>query len=63
MGRNLQPKHRASRRFGENVADTVKSPLEKRSYPVGVHGPKKAFAKTSAGLLPLNISSNCPICC
>lgn len=47
MGRNLQPKHRASRRFGENVADTVKSPLDKRSYPVGVHGPKKAFAKTS----------------
>lgn len=47
MGRNLKPKHRASRRFGENVADTVKSPLDKRSYPVGVHGPKKAFAKTS----------------
>lgn len=47
MGRNLKPKHRASRRFGENVADTVKSPLDKRSYPSGVHGPKKAFAKTS----------------
>ena len=47
MGRNLKPKHRASRRFGENVADTVKSPLDKRSYPVGVHGPEKAFAKTS----------------
>lgn len=47
MGRNLKAKHRASRRFGENVADTVKSPLDKRSYPMGVHGPKKAFAKTS----------------
>jgi len=47
MGRNLKPRHRASRRFGENVADTVKSPLDKRTYPPGAHGPKKAFAKIS----------------
>lgn len=47
MGRNLQPKHRASRRFGENVADTVKSPLDRRAYPAGQHGPKKTFTKTS----------------
>ncbi|MCB9802610.1 30S ribosomal protein S4 [Candidatus Nomurabacteria bacterium] len=47
MARNLKPKHRASRRFGENVADTVKSPLDKRAYPAGQHGPKKTFAKTS----------------
>ena len=47
MGRNLKPRHRASRRFGENVADTVKSPLDKRAYPPGAHGPKKAFAKVS----------------
>ncbi len=47
MGRNLKPRHKASRRFGENVADTVKSPLDKRPYPAGVHGNKKAFAKVS----------------
>ena len=47
MGRNLQPKHKASRRFGENVADTVKSPLAKKNYPPGMHGPKKTFAKAS----------------
>lgn len=45
MGRNLKPRHKASRRFGENVADTIKSP--KRNYPAGVHGPKKAFKKVS----------------
>jgi small subunit ribosomal protein S4 len=47
MGRNLKPRHKASRRFGENVADTVKSPLTKRNYPSGVHGPKKSFKKVS----------------
>lgn len=47
MGRNLKPRHKASRRFGENVADTIKSPLTKRNYPAGVHGPKKAFTKVS----------------
>ncbi len=47
MGRNLKPRHKASRRFGENVADTVKSPLDKRQYPSGVHGAKKTYAKVS----------------
>lgn len=47
MARNLAPKHKASRRFGENVADTVKSPLARRNYPAGVHGPKKSFNKVS----------------
>lgn len=47
MGRNLEPRHKASRRFNENVADTLKSPLAKRSYPSGQHGPKKTFAKVS----------------
>ena len=48
MGRNLKPRHKATRRFGENVADTIKSPLDKgRNYPPGMHGPKKAFSKTS----------------
>ena len=47
MGRNLKPRHKASRRFGENVADTLKSPLVKKNYPSGVHGPKKSFTKVS----------------
>lgn len=47
MGRNLKPRHKASRRFGENVADSLKSPLDKRPYPAGQHGNKKAFAKVS----------------
>ncbi len=47
MARNLKPRHKASRRFGENVADTVKSPLAKKPYKSGVHGAKKTFAKVS----------------
>ncbi|MFA6307611.1 MAG: 30S ribosomal protein S4 [Patescibacteria group bacterium] len=45
MARNLKPRHKASRRFGENVADTLKE--SKKNYPPGMHGPKKTFAKTS----------------
>jgi len=47
MARDLRPRHKASRRFGENVAETVKSPLTKRNYPSGQHGPKKVFSKGS----------------
>jgi len=48
MARNLAPRHKATRRFGINVAGTKKSPLDRgRSYPAGIHGPKKTFAKTS----------------
>lgn len=47
MARNLQPRHKASRRFGENVADTVKDPLAKRNFPPGMHGAKRTFAKFS----------------
>lgn len=45
MARNLKPRYKASRRFGENVADTLKE--SKKNYPAGMHGPKKAFTKTS----------------
>ncbi|MBU1203182.1 30S ribosomal protein S4 [Patescibacteria group bacterium] len=45
MARNLKPRHKASRRFGENVADTLKDP--RKNYPSGMHGQKKTFAKTS----------------
>ncbi|MFA6466520.1 MAG: 30S ribosomal protein S4 [Patescibacteria group bacterium] len=45
MARNLKPRHKASRRFGENVADTLKE--SKKNFPPGMHGPKKTFAKTS----------------
>ena len=45
MARNLKPRHKASRRFGENVADTLKE--SKKNFPPGMHGAKKTFAKTS----------------
>jgi len=45
MARNLKPRHKASRRFGENVADTLKE--SKKHYPPGMHGPKKTFTKSS----------------
>lgn len=45
MARNLKPRYKASRRFGENVADTLKE--SKKNYPPGMHGPKKSFSKTS----------------
>lgn len=47
MARNLKPRHKASRRFGENVADTLKDPLAKRNFPPGQHGAKRTFAKHS----------------
>ncbi|PWB38277.1 MAG: 30S ribosomal protein S4 [Parcubacteria group bacterium] len=47
MARNLKPRHKSSRRFGENVADTLKNPLVKRNNPPGMHGAKRSFAKVS----------------
>lgn len=40
MARDLRPKHKIIRRFGENILDTQKNPLIQRNYPPGVHGPK-----------------------
>jgi len=40
MGRDLRPKHKIIRKFGENILDTQKNPLIKRNYPPGQHGPK-----------------------
>lgn len=45
MARNLKPRYKINRRFGENVADTLKE--SKKHYPPGMHGPKKTFAKSS----------------
>lgn len=45
MARNLKPRQKINRRFGENVADTLKE--SKKHYPPGMHGPKKAFSKSS----------------
>lgn len=45
MARNLKPRYKANRRFGENVADTLKE--SKKHYPAGMHGPKKTFVKSS----------------
>ncbi|PIS41534.1 MAG: 30S ribosomal protein S4 [Candidatus Kerfeldbacteria bacterium CG08_land_8_20_14_0_20_42_7] len=40
MGRDLRPKHKLIRKFGENILDTQKNPLVKRNFPPGQHGPK-----------------------
>jgi len=40
MGRDLRPKHKIIRKFGENILDTQKNPLVKRNFPPGQHGPK-----------------------
>ena len=49
MARDLRPKHKLCRRFGEKLCDSVKCPVKRRSYPPGIHGPqKKSNKKTSA---------------
>ena len=44
MARNLKSRHKASRRFDENVSDTLKESRKKN--PPGVHDPKKIEHKT-----------------
>ncbi len=48
MARDLRPKHKACRRFGEKICDNVKCPTTRRNYPSGVHGEKQKRAKLSS---------------
>ncbi|MBI5729238.1 MAG: 30S ribosomal protein S4 [Candidatus Magasanikbacteria bacterium] len=41
MARDLRPKHKLCRKFGEKLCDSPKCPLLRRSYPPGIHGPSK----------------------
>ena len=49
MGRYIGPKDKLSRCEGVNLFDKVKSPLQKRNYPPGIHGPSSRVRLTSYG--------------
>ncbi len=48
MARDLRPKHKVCRKFGEKLCDSPKCPITRRSYPAGQHGPNKKKPKLSA---------------
>lgn len=48
MARDLRPKHKLCRKFGEKLCDSPKCPLMRRSYPPGIHGPSKKHPKLSS---------------
>ena len=47
MARDLKPKHKFCRKYGQKLCDSPKCPVTKRSYPAGVHGPSKRQGKQS----------------
>lgn len=47
MARDLRPKHKLCRKFGEKLCDSPKCPITRRSYPPGVHGPNQKRPKLS----------------
>lgn len=47
MARDLRPKHKLCRQFGEKLCDSPKCPVARRSYPAGQHGPDKRHNKLS----------------
>ncbi len=49
MGRYLGPKDKLSRREGVNLFGKAKSPLQKRNYPPGVHGPSQRVRLSTYG--------------
>ncbi len=49
MARNLEPKHKMCRKFGEKLCDSPKCPVTRRSYPPGQHGPNQKGHKKISG--------------
>ncbi len=47
MGRDLRPKHKLCRSYGEKLCDSPKCPVTRRNYPPGVHGQSKKRPKLS----------------
>ncbi|NUQ35842.1 MAG: 30S ribosomal protein S4 [Planctomycetaceae bacterium] len=47
MGRYIGPKHRLSRRFAENIGGYAKTPLARKPYMPGQHGPTGKRRKPS----------------
>lgn len=49
MARDLRPKHKLCRKFGEKLCDSPKCPITRRSYPAGQHGPTAKRGKKTSG--------------
>ncbi len=47
MARDLKPKHKLCRQYGEKLCDSPKCPITKRNYPAGQHGANRKHAKLS----------------
>ena len=47
MARDLRPKHKLCRKFGEKLCDSPKCPITKRNYPSGQHGQTSKRNKVS----------------
>ncbi len=47
MARDLRPKHKLCRLYGEKLCDSPKCPLTRRNYPAGQHGANRKHAKLS----------------
>lgn len=47
MARDLRPKHKLCRLYGEKLCDSVKCPITRRNYPAGQHGANRKHAKLS----------------
>jgi len=49
MARNIKPKHKLCRQYGEKLCDSPKCPVTRRSYPPGQHGPNQKGHKKLSG--------------
>ncbi len=49
MARDLRPKHKLCRMFGEKLCDSPKCPVTRRSYPAGQHGSSRKGARKLSG--------------
>lgn len=47
MARDLRPKHKLCRLYGEKLCDSAKCPISRRNYPAGQHGANRKHAKLS----------------
>jgi small subunit ribosomal protein S4 len=47
MARDIRPKHKLCRLYGEKLCDSPKCPVLKRNYPAGQHGTERKRAKHS----------------
>lgn len=47
MARDIRPKHKLCRLYGEKLCDSPKCPVTKRNFPAGQHGTERKRAKHS----------------